>query len=60
MKSSFYGHCEKHNSDLTSRASEHGKTIDVCEECEQEKYDLFRDVFLEDTTWKNQRTIKDR
>jgi phage anti-repressor protein len=46
MKSSFYGHCEKHNSDLTRIELEHGKTIDICDECEKEKQKLMRAVFL--------------
>jgi hypothetical protein len=39
---------KKHNSDFTRREFENGKTTDVCEECEKEKYDLFREIFMED------------
>ncbi len=40
--------CEKHKIQLTRIDAGHGKTMDICEQCEKEKQELFRKIFRED------------
>ena len=37
--------CEKHNRNFVRTELEHGKTLDVCPDCEQEKLKMFENLF---------------
>jgi hypothetical protein len=40
--------CEKHNCNFTRIELEHGKTLDVCKECERERLQKFEGLFKQE------------